>query len=221
MDTTRKTTTFYKKLKATGLSKLMTKERNKAYLDFIKKHTNKKQKILDSACGYGRLTIPLAKAKYNISGIDLTSDFIKDAKIKAKEKNLKIDFKVGNMVKLPYKNESFDRIFCMWSSFSDILKQKDQIMALNEMHRVLKKNGLAAIDMPYYKKPATKGINITQTSKKNSLLSTYTVNGNSFITCIHNKDSLKKIIQKSKLKKTQIKIENIGKRKRLVLYMYK
>lgn len=212
---------FYKKLKTEGMSKLMTKERDKAYLQFLKSNLKKDQKILDLACGYGRLTIPLAKAGYNISGIDLAPNFIKDAKTQAKQKKLQIDFKVGNMLKLPYEKESFDAIICMWSSFNHLLTQKDQIKSLNEMLRILKKDGLAIIDMPSYKKPTTKQIKLKQFFGKDNRLCRSEIDGHSFVDYIHNKNSLKNIVIKSKIKNSQIKTELIGGRKRLILYIQK
>ena len=212
---------FYKKMKTKGMSKLMTKERDKAYLQFLKSHLKKHQKILDLACGYGRLTIPLAKAGYNIDGIDLAPNFIKDAKSQAKRKNLKINFKVGNMLDLPCKNESFDAIICMWSSFNHLLTQKDQIKSLNEMLLILRKDGFAIIDMPSYKKPTTKQIKLKQFFGKDNRLCKSEIDGHSFVDYIHNKNSLKNIVQKSKIKNSQIKTELIGGRKRLILYIYK
>jgi len=200
---------FYKKLKTEGMSKLITKKRNKAYLQFLKKHLNKNQKILDLACGYGRLTIPLAKAGYDIEGIDLAPNLIKDAKVQTKNKNLKISFKVGNMLNLPYKNDSFDTIICMWSSFIHLLKLKDQVKGLDEMFRILRKNGFAIIDMPSYKVVKKKHI-----VKEN-------IGGFENVCFIHNKKSITEVIKKSKVKNSKIKIESINGRKRLILYIYK
>jgi hypothetical protein len=47
------------------------------------------------------------------------------------------------------------------------------------------------------------------------------IDGHSFVDYIHNKNSLKNIVQKSKIKNSQIKTELIGGRKRLILYIYK
>jgi len=208
MDTIKSTKEFYKNLKTEGMSKLTTKERDKAYLQFLKSHLKKHQKILDLACGYGRLTIPLAKLGYNIEGIDLAPNFIKDAKAQAKKKNLKINFKVGNMLDLPYRNEFFDAIFCIWSSFNHLLTLKDQVKGLNEILRILKKDGFAIIDMPSYK--VTKGKHLVKG----------TIGGFENVDFIHNKKSIAEVIKKSKVKNSKIKTESIGERKRLILYIY-
>ncbi len=209
MDTIKSTKEFYKKLKTEGLSRLMNKERDKSYLKFLKLHLKKNQKILDLACGYGRLAIPLAKAGYDIDGIDLAPNFIRDAKAQAKEKRLKINFKVGNMLRLPYKDKSFDAIICMWSSFNHLLTLKDQSKGLNEILRILRKDGFAIIDMPSYKVSEGKHL-----IKEN-------IGGFENVCFTHNKESLKNAIRNSKVKNFKIKIESIGERKRLILYVCK
>ncbi len=205
----RSTKEFYRKLKTEGMSKLMTKERDKAYIKFLKDHLNKNQKILDLACGYGRLTIPLVKAGYPIEGIDLIPNFIKDAKKIAKKNKICAKFRIGNMLSLPYKNNYFDVIICMWSSFNHLLTKKNQIKALNEMIRILKGKGFAIIDMPSYR----------IINEKHLIMGT--IGGFENVDYIHNRKSLINILKKSKIKDYKIKIENIGKRKRLLLYIYK
>ncbi len=209
MEQSEKTKLFYKQLGTKGMSSLMTKKRDIGYLKFIKSHINKEQKILDLACGYGRLTIPLAKAGYKIEGIDLAPNFIKDARILAKKSNVKIKFKIGDMCSLPYKNSEFDAIICAWSSFNHLLIEEDQIKSLSEIYRVINNKGIAIIDMPYYKKVG-----------KNRLVKG-NIGGIENTDFIHNKKTLVNIINKSKINKYKIKIENIGDRERLVLYLYK
>lgn len=62
-------------------------------LQFYKKWLpqNKNAKILELCCGTGRLTIPIAKDGYHISGVDYTPSMLKQAKIKA-EAGLEINF---------------------------------------------------------------------------------------------------------------------------------
>ncbi|MEO0205049.1 MAG: class I SAM-dependent methyltransferase [candidate division WOR-3 bacterium] len=46
-------------------------------------------KILEIACGNGRICTNLAKQGFDVSGIDLSQDYIDDARIKATKKSLK------------------------------------------------------------------------------------------------------------------------------------
>ena len=139
---------FYTELTPEKLAKRKKEEFTKKELAYLKKMLNKKQKILDLACGYGRFTIPLAKQGYYIEGIDITPSLIKKARNDAKKQKLKIKFRVGDMRKLPYKDRNFDAIICMWSAFNELSNKKDQLEAVKEMQRVLTKGGFALLEMP-------------------------------------------------------------------------
>ena len=95
---------FYKKLGVQGLAAQASEHRAKGDLQLIKRISKKTDKILDLGCGYGRVTIPIAKAGYDIAGIDLAPNLIREAKFQAKKQKLKIRFDIGSMAKLPYKN---------------------------------------------------------------------------------------------------------------------
>lgn len=63
-------------------------------LQFYKKWLpqNKNAKILELCCGTGRLTIPIAKDGYHISGVDYTPSMLKQAKIKAFRSRIRDQF---------------------------------------------------------------------------------------------------------------------------------
>ena len=63
-------------------------------LQFYKKWLpkNKEAEILELCCGTGRLTIPIAKDGYSICGVDYTPSMLEQAKMKAIEAELVIDF---------------------------------------------------------------------------------------------------------------------------------
>jgi ubiquinone/menaquinone biosynthesis C-methylase UbiE len=103
--------------------------------------------ILDLACGFGRFSIPLAEYGYTVYGTDITPIFIEKAKEEAEKRNLNIEFRIGDMKKIPYTNCSFDYVIRMWNAFSEISTEQEQITVINEIYRVLKKTGLAIIEM--------------------------------------------------------------------------
>ena len=53
---------------------------------------NKDARILELCCGTGRLTLPIAKDGYDISGVDYTASMLHQAKMKAAEAGLRINF---------------------------------------------------------------------------------------------------------------------------------
>ena len=61
-----------------------------ADLPFYKRWLPKKKdaRILELCCGTGRLTLPIAKDGYDISGVDFTSSMLEQAKVKASEEGL-------------------------------------------------------------------------------------------------------------------------------------
>ncbi len=200
---------FYKELGAEKLAARKSQEHTKKELSYLKKYLRKKQKILDLACGYGRFTIPLVKQGYAIQGIDISQNLIAKAKETAKKEGLDIKFQIGDMRKLPYKDNSFDAIICMWSAFIELSKENHQIKALKEMLRVLKKGGFAFLEMP---KP--------EKTKEKVIIST--IEGIRAVPMYRqNKSSLTKLMNLVKPGRHKIFIDDFGGRERLLVLFWK
>ncbi|MEK6826172.1 MAG: class I SAM-dependent methyltransferase [Nanoarchaeota archaeon] len=101
-----------------------------------------KLKILDAGCGTGSLAIELKKlnSRLVLYGIDADSNILDIAKKKAKEKNLSIYYQQGVLEKLPFPNEYFDVVYS--SLVLHHLGTREKQEALNEIYRVLRKDGL-------------------------------------------------------------------------------
>lgn len=212
---------FYEDLSAKGLAALASTRRTKDNLKLIKRLSKKSDKILDLACGYGRLTIPLAKAGYNIVGIDLAQNLIQEAKFLSKKQGLKIRFDVGSMTRLPYESESFDKIFCLWYSFDHLLTKSEQVKAINEIFRVLKTGGLAFLEISnaerkkYVKKLNEEGTGID----KRILVEVY--NGVKNLIYKHSRKTLQSVVKKSKFKRSSVRFMNLHGRRCIVAELYK
>jgi len=92
------------------------------------------EKVLDVACGTGILFPKLAKRFHKVYGVDYSLPMLKEAR----KKNLKkVRLVRADALNLPLKNNSVDSVVVSLGlrHFSDIDK------ALQEIHRVLKKNG--------------------------------------------------------------------------------
>lgn len=98
-----------------------------------------KEQFLDLGCGIGRHTILFANNGYNTHGFDLSQEAIDRTKQWADELNLKVQCKTGDMLNLPYEDNSFECILC-----KNVISHTDtngMIKMADEIKRVLKNDG--------------------------------------------------------------------------------
>lgn len=102
---------------------------------------NENQQILDLACGTGTLSIAIKKRfpRIKITGFDVDNEILKIARRKASLAHTEINFEQGFSDKLPFENESFDRVFSTLFFHHLTLERKHK--TLQEILRVLKPNG--------------------------------------------------------------------------------
>lgn len=101
------------------------------------------KKLLDLGCGLGRHSIFFAQNGFNVSAIDLSREGIKKLEALAKQKNLSIHTKIGDMLSLPYKDDSFDCLLAyhvIYHADSGGIRK-----TIDEIKRVLVNNGEAFI----------------------------------------------------------------------------
>src|SRR5512132_816935 len=65
-------------------------------------------RILDVACGAGQISIPAARAGAKVTGIDIATNLIEQARARAQAENLDARFDEGDAELLPYEDASFD-----------------------------------------------------------------------------------------------------------------
>lgn len=206
------------------LGKEMQKQAShtKAYLQLVKKFIDYQDKVLDVGCGYGRILIPLVKINFNVYGVELVYNYVVEANKQLIQLNFKPRVKVGNMVKLPFNDNSFHKVVCLWSTFTHLITEKDQTKAINEMYRILDKDGSALIDVPngnlkYFKEfMKEEGF-----GNENKLFKTK-LGKECTLRFMHNTETLTQVIAKSKFTHYKIKrlnIKSLG--QQLVLYLQK
>jgi len=103
-------------------------------------------KILDVPCGGGRHAIPLARAGYDVTGVDFSVEFLEAARSRAAEEKLSITFRQANMRDIDMQNE-FDGAFCFGNSFG-YADDESHAAFLAAVFRSLKPGGRFVLDDP-------------------------------------------------------------------------
>lgn len=200
-----------------GLSSLSTRKWDKSILSQVASFLEKEQKILDVGCGYGRVAIPLLKKGYDVHGIDLSRRLIGDLKMQYSSEEINHRFKVADMCDLPFKNNSFDVVICLWSAFDSLLFRKEQLTALKEMRRILRKGGFAFIEGFTYMEPTPEDVKSRNVrGHGNRIRRDYSHNGLEYFHYNHDVESMRKILVQSGVKDFSVTEEWFGWRERMI-----
>jgi demethylmenaquinone methyltransferase/2-methoxy-6-polyprenyl-1,4-benzoquinol methylase len=100
--------------------------------------------VLDVATGTGDLALVFKKVvgeSGRVIGVDFCQPMLDYAPLKAKAKNLSIDFRLADAMNLPYETAHFD---CVSIAFG-LRNVGDHLMAITDMTRVLKPGGRLVI----------------------------------------------------------------------------
>jgi SAM-dependent methyltransferase len=69
------------------------------------------ERVLDVACGAGQLSLPAARAGAIVTGIDIATNLLDQARARAQAEGLKIRFDEGDAEAIPSDDASFDLVF--------------------------------------------------------------------------------------------------------------
>ena len=115
------------------------------------------ERVLDVCCGSGASAVPAAEivgADGTVVGVDLAENLLELARAKAKQRGLtNIEFRSGDLMHLPFEDESFDTVVCVFGIFF----VPDMEAALRELGRVVRNGGRVAITTwgPRFFEPAS------------------------------------------------------------------
>jgi SAM-dependent methyltransferase len=98
-------------------------------------------RVLDVACGTGNSAIPAAKAGAKVTGIDIATNLLEQAKKRAAAEHLDIRLDEGDAEDLPYADGSFDIVLSMFGAM--FAPRPERVAA--ELLRVCKPGGLMAM----------------------------------------------------------------------------
>lgn len=104
---------------------------------------NKVKTVLDVGCGVGRHSIALSKLGYTATGLDFSSDQIKNAKAQAKRECVDATFILGDANRFSTKKK-YDAAICMWSTLGEEPMQYPKVII--NVFNALKPGGIFLID---------------------------------------------------------------------------
>jgi len=98
-------------------------------------------KVLDVACGTGNLAIPAARLGAHVTGVDIASNLLEQARARAAAEGLPAAFEEGDAEALQQSDESFDVVMTM---FGAMFAPRQERVA-RELTRVCRPGGVVAM----------------------------------------------------------------------------
>lgn len=99
------------------------------------------ERVLDVACGSGNLAIPAARAGAVVTGADIATNLLEQARARAAGEGLTIKFDEGDAESLPYADGFFDTVVTM---FGAMFAPRPELVAA-ELTRVCRPGGRIAM----------------------------------------------------------------------------
>ncbi|MDQ3258797.1 MAG: methyltransferase domain-containing protein [Acidobacteriota bacterium] len=97
--------------------------------------------LLDVACGSGNLAIPAARLGAIVTGVDIATNLLEQARARAESESLTIQFDEGDAEDLPYGDAAFDVVVSM---FGAMFAPRPELVAA-ELVRVCRPGGQIAM----------------------------------------------------------------------------
>lgn len=118
-------------------------------VDFIIKtlELTGKERILDLACGFGRHTLSFSRKGYQVTGVDITKDYINDAIKTAKEESLNVEFINADIRDVGFESE-FDVVLNLADGAIGYLEtDEENLKIFDVISRALKPGGKHFMDI--------------------------------------------------------------------------
>jgi SAM-dependent methyltransferase len=97
--------------------------------------------LLDVACGTGNTAVPAARAGASVTGVDIASNLLAQARQRAAAEHLETRFEEGDAEDLPFPDRSFDVVLSMFGAM--FAPRPERVTA--ELLRVCRPGGLVAM----------------------------------------------------------------------------
>lgn len=101
-------------------------------------------RLLEPACGSGRLMEQLTKRGFTVHGFDASAGMLKFAEKRTKKLGKRVHLSQQTMQDFAYK-QSFDMAYCLVSTFKYLLTEADAVAHLRRVAQVLRPGGIYAL----------------------------------------------------------------------------
>lgn len=114
---------------------------------FIQDVLSKKRTVLDLCCGTGRHSIVMRKLGWSMIGLDLSRNLLAIAKQRMKKDGVYFPLIRADMRYFPFRNQVFDSVMCMFTSFGYLPSEREDLKSFREMRRILREGGKFLLDV--------------------------------------------------------------------------
>jgi SAM-dependent methyltransferase len=104
------------------------------------------RRVLEPACGSGRLAAEMARRGWCVSGFDASPAMLEHARRKLRRARLEADLRVGRLESFRYR-ERFDLAHCLVSTFKYLLDERSAREHLRCVARSLRRGGLYVLGL--------------------------------------------------------------------------
>jgi len=99
--------------------------------------------VLDLACGVGRHSLIFAAQGFNVTGLDFSEAYLREARKAARKARRQVQFVHGDIrhLRQHFSAGAFDLVVSMFNSFGYFRHRRDDLKVLKEVHRSLAPGG--------------------------------------------------------------------------------
>ncbi|MBN2464289.1 class I SAM-dependent methyltransferase [candidate division WOR-3 bacterium] len=124
--------------------------------------------VCELACGTGRVVLPLARAGFEVTGIDMSQAMLDKLQAKLdrepREVQARVALRCADMRDYRF-SQKFNLVFCAFNSFLHLLTTEDQLACLASVREYLADDGRLALNVfaPLYDRLANKNETLVRT----------------------------------------------------------
>lgn len=122
-----------------------TQKEAKFLINIFKKYLNKDTgKVIDCCCGVGRHAYLLAKEGFKVTGIDISSEQIANAKKIHNHSN--VNYEIMDIRNFNLTDKDYDMSYCMWTTYNYLSLDNDLKAFIKSNYRHQKKDSILVLD---------------------------------------------------------------------------